>query len=137
VHSKLRMEAPAMTARMLAAIENPQSDILGHCTGRIIAGRGRQPSTFDATSVFDACARSGTAVEINSRPERRDPPPELLKQAVDIGCLFTIDSDAHAPGQLEWQWYGCEQAADAAVPVERVINTWPVDKVLEWFGRKR
>jgi putative hydrolase len=137
VHSKLRMEAPAMTARMLAAIENPHSDILGHCTGRIIAGRGRPPSTFDAISVFEACARTGTAVEINSRPERRDPPPELLKQAVDIGCWFSIDSDAHAPGQLDWQWYGCEQAADAAVPVERVVDTWPVDQLLAWVGGKR
>jgi putative hydrolase len=137
VHSKLRMEAPAMTARMLAAIESPHSDILGHCTGRIIVGRGRKPSTFDALSVFEACARTGTALEINSRPERRDPPPDLLKQAVDAGCLVSIDSDAHAPGQLEWQWYGCEQAADAAVPAERVVNTWPVDKLLEWAGRKR
>ncbi|TMF83725.1 MAG: PHP domain-containing protein, partial [Chloroflexi bacterium] len=136
VHSKLRMEAPAMTVRMLAAIESPHSDILGHCTGRIIVGRGRKPSTFDAASVFEACARTDTAVEINSRPERRDPPPELLEQAVDAGCLFSIDTDAHAPGQLEWQWYGCEQAADAAVPVESVVNTWPVDQVLEWAGRK-
>ena len=137
VHSKLRMEAPAMTVRMLAAIQSPHSDILGHCTGRIIVGRGRKPSTFDAASVFEACARTDTAVEINSRPERRDPPPELLEQAVDAGCLFSIDTDAHAPGQLEWQWYGCEQAADAAVPVERVVNTWPVDQVLEWAGGKR
>jgi len=137
VHSKLRMDAPAMTARMLAAIESPHSDILGHCTGRIIVGRGRQPSTFDAASVFEACARTSTAVEINSRPERRDPPPELLEQAVRAGCLFSIDSDAHAPGQLEWQWYGCDQAADAAVSVERVVNTWPVDQVLEWAMRKR
>ena len=132
VHSKLSMEAVAMTARMLAAIESPHSDILGHCTGRIIAGRGRKPST-----LFEACARTGTAVEINSRPERRDPPPELLEQAVGAGCLFSIDSDAHAPGQLEWQWYGCQQAADAAVAVERVVNTWPVDQVLEWAGGKR
>ncbi len=118
-------------------IESPHSDILGHCTGRIIVGRGRKPSTFDAASVFEACARTDTAVEINSRPERRDPPPELLQQAVDAGCLFSIDTDAHAPGQLEWQWYGCEQAADAAVPVERVVNTWPVDQVLGWTRGKR
>lgn len=89
VHSKLRMEAPQMTARMLAAIENPHTDILGHCTGRIIVGRGRKPSTFNAEKVFDACAATGTAVEINSRPERRDPPPDLLSLAVSKGCLVS------------------------------------------------
>ena len=74
VHSKLSMERPAMTRRMLSAIENPHTDILGHCTGRILVGRGRKQSTFDPDAVFEACARTGTAVEINSRPERRDPP---------------------------------------------------------------
>ena len=132
VHSKLRMEAPAMTSRMLAAIENPHTDILGHCTGRILVGRGRKPSSFDADAVFAACARTGTAVEINSRPERRDPPPELLRAAVDHGCLFSIDTDAHAPGQLEWIGLGCEQAAEAGVPPERIVNGWDVDRFLAW-----
>lgn len=137
VHSKLRMEAPEMTARMVAAIELPWTDILGHCTGRIIVGRGRPPSTFDADAVFDACRRTGTAVEINSRPERRDPPPDLLRQAVEAGCLFSIDTDAHAPGQLEWQHYGCEQAVDAGVPRDRIVTTWPVDDVLAWTAGHR
>jgi putative hydrolase len=134
VHSKLRMDTRSMTARMLAAIESPHTDILGHCTGRLLAGRGRPPSTFDADAVFEACARTGTAVEINSRPERRDPPPELLARALDAGCLFAIDSDAHAPGQLEWPVNGCEQAVDARVPTERIVNTWPVDRLLAWAG---
>jgi putative hydrolase len=132
VHSKLRMEGQAMTARMVAAIENPHSDILGHCTGRIIAGRGRPPSSFDAEAVFDACARTGTAVEINSRPERRDPPEPLLLHAVGAGCVVSIDSDAHAPGQLEWLHYGCEQAVKAGVPADRIVNTWDVDRLLGW-----
>ena len=87
-----------MTARMLAAIESPHTDILGHCTGRLITGRGRPQSTFDAEAVFTACARTGTAVEINSRPERQDPPEDLLRLAVELGCSFAIDTDAHAPG---------------------------------------
>jgi putative hydrolase len=132
VHSKLRMEAPEMTSRMLAAIENPHTDILGHCTGRILAGRGRKPSSFDADEVFAACARTGTAVEINSRPERRDPPADLLRAAVGHGCLFSIDTDAHAPGQLEWITLGCEQAAEADVPCERIVNGWDVDRFLAW-----
>ena len=135
VHSKLRMESPGMTHRMIAAIESPHVDILGHCTGRIIVGRGRKPSSFDSARVFAACAATGTAVEINSRPERRDPPAELLSEAVEAGCLFSIDTDAHAPGQLEWQWYGCEQAAESAVPVERVVNTWPLEQLVAWTGR--
>jgi putative hydrolase len=132
VHSKLKMDARTMTRRMVAAIESPHTDILGHCTGRLIVGRGRAPSVFDPDEVFDACARTGTAVEINSRPERRDPPPELLAAALAAGCLVSIDTDAHAPGQLEWQHYGCEQAADAGVPVDRIVNSWPLDRLLEW-----
>jgi putative hydrolase len=132
VHSKLRMASSEMTKRMTAAIESPHTDILGHCTGRIIVGRGRPPSTFDAEAVFEACARTGTAVEINSRPERRDPPEPLLRMAIAAGCVFSIDSDAHAPGQLEWQGNGCELAVESEVPTERVVNTWPLDQLLHW-----
>ena len=128
VHSKLRMEAPAMTERMLAAIESPHTDILGHCTGRLITGRGRAQSTFDADAVFAACARTGTAVEINSRPERQDPPQDLLRQAVDLGCSFAIDTDAHAPGQLGWLGRGCAKAVDAEVPPERIVNRGSADR---------
>ncbi|MBV9660701.1 MAG: PHP domain-containing protein [Acidimicrobiales bacterium] len=134
VHSKLGMEARFMTQRMLRAIESPHTDILGHCTGRKLVGRGRKPSAFDAEAVFAACAATGTAVEINSRPERRDPPAELISAAIDAGCLFSIDTDAHAPGQLEWLGFGCEQAAEVAVPPDRVVNGWTLDEVLAWAG---
>ncbi len=132
VHSKLRMDAAPMTRRMVAAVESPHTDILGHCTGRLLAGRGRPPSSFDAEAVFEACSRTGTAVEINSRPERRDPPDELLRLAVGFGCVVTIDTDAHAPGQLEWLGLGCEQAARAEVQVGSIVNTRPVDALVEW-----
>jgi putative hydrolase len=131
-HSKLRMEPAEMTDRLVAAVESPHTDVLGHCTGRLIVGQGRPPSTFDAAAVFDACARTGTAVEINSRPERRDPPPELLDRAVEHGCVFAIDTDAHAPGQLTWQGLGCNQAAAAGIGADRIINTWSVDDLLAW-----
>jgi putative hydrolase len=126
------MEEPQMTARMLAAIESPHTDILGHCTGRIIVGRGRPQSTFDADAVFSACALTGTAVEINSRPERQDPPEDLLRQAVELGCSFSIDTDAHAPGQLEWLGRGCRNAVAAEVPFERIVNRGTADEVLSW-----
>src|SRR5438270_7863942 len=86
VHSKLRMEEKEMTARMIKAVSHPRVNILGHCTGRLVVGRGRPESTFDADEVFDACLTGDTAVEINSRPERLDPPRRLLKLAVEKGC---------------------------------------------------
>jgi len=132
VHSKLRMDAEQMTRRMIAAIESPHTDILGHCTGRILVGRGRPQSQFDHDVVFESCARTGTAVEINSRPERLDPPDELLRAAVAAGCVVSIDTDAHAPGQLEWLRNGCEKAVAVAVPVERVVNSWPRQELLAW-----
>ncbi|HXX89101.1 MAG TPA: PHP domain-containing protein [Acidimicrobiales bacterium] len=132
VHSKLRMDAPAMTRRMLAAIESPHTDILGHCTGRLLVGRGRPPSAFDAKAVFQACADTGTAVEINSRPERLDPPDELLALALELGCRVAIDTDAHAPGQLEWLRGGCAKAAAAGVEADVVVNALPADDVLAW-----
>ena len=131
VHSKLRMPRAEMTERMLAAVANPHVDVLGHCTGRMVTGNRKRPeSEFDAERVFDACAEHGVAVEINSRPERLDPPSRLLRLAVEAGCDFTIDTDAHAPGQLDWLGNGCEKAARCEVPADRVLNTWPVEQLL-------
>ncbi|WP_346958523.1 PHP domain-containing protein [uncultured Arthrobacter sp.] len=137
VHSKLRSDRRTMTRRMLAGIEDPHTRVLGHCTGRLLNGsRGtRPPSEFDAKRVFAACAEGGVAVEINARPERQDPPDELIQMALDAGCLFSIDSDAHAPGQLDFLQYGAERAARNGVPAERIITTWPVDRLLEWSRR--
>jgi putative hydrolase len=134
VHSKLRSDSETMTHRMVGGIANPRTNVLGHCTGRLIEGeRGTRPeSSFDAEVVFEACRTFGVAVEINSRPERRDPPTRLLQLAIDMGCLFSIDTDAHAPGQLEFQIYGCARAEQLGIDPERVINTWPVDRLLEW-----
>jgi putative hydrolase len=126
------MDAKEMTERMVRAIESPHTDILGHCTGRIVVGRGRPPSSFDPEIVFGACARTGTAVEVNSRPERLDPPEELLSLALSLGCSMVIDTDAHAPGQLEWQQYGCEKAAKVGIPEDRILNTLPMDEFLTW-----
>jgi putative hydrolase len=130
VHSQLRMPAGPMTERMLAAIANPHTDVLGHCTGRMMMGARRRPeSQFDAGAVFAACREHGVAVEINCRPERQDPPDELLRQAADAGCLFAIDTDAHAPGQLDWLDNGCERAERAGITPDRVINTRGADQV--------
>ncbi|ANP56570.1 putative hydrolase [Streptomyces griseochromogenes] len=132
VHSKLRMDARSMTRRMVTAVRDPHADVLGHCTGRLVTGRGRPESEFDSDEVFAACAESGTAVEINSRPERLDPPRRLLRGAVAAGVLFSIDTDAHAPGQLDWQILGCARAEECGVPAERVVTTWTAEELLAW-----
>jgi putative hydrolase len=134
VHSLLRSPSNEMTPRMLTAIANPHVNILGHCTGRLVTGgRGTRPeSEFDADAVFAACAEHDVAVEINSRPERLDPPKRLLRLAVEAGCKFSVDTDAHAPGQLDWQPYGCARAAACGVDPATVVNTWSADELVTW-----
>jgi putative hydrolase len=124
VHSQLRMPAGPMTDRMVAAIASPHVDVLGHCTGRMMMrNRSRPESQFDAGAVFAACREHGVAVEINCRPERQDPPDDLLRQAAAAGCMFAIDTDAHAPGQLDWLDNGCERAERAGITPDRVLNS--------------
>ena len=132
VHSKMRLPSAEMTQRMVLAIANPHVDILGHLTNRKVVGAGRPPSEFDADIVFAACVRFDTAVEINCRPERQDPPDELLALAIEWDCKLAIDTDAHAAGQLEWQAYGCDKAARHGVHVDQVINTMAADDLVAW-----
>ena len=134
VHSKLKMPSGEMTERMLGAVTNRHTDILGHVTGRLVEGsRGtRPPSAFDAEAVFAACAANDVAVEINSRPERRDPPGPLIDLALKAGCLFSIDTDAHAPGQLGLLDHGAARAEAHGIPPERIVTTWPLDRLLDW-----
>lgn len=147
VHSKLRMPSDEMTQRLIAAVGNPHVDILGHCTGRLVgqdsrtagrgSGRGRPESEFDAELVFAACATSGVAVEINSRPERLDPPRRLLRLAAAMGCTFAINSDAHAPGQLAWQPFGTERAEACGIGAGRVLNTLPAGDLLDALAARQ
>jgi putative hydrolase len=133
VHSLLRMESRGMTARMLRAVANPHLDILGHCTGRMrTRSKDRPESSFDAPAVFEACRTFDKAVEINCRPERLDPPRRLLRLAVELGCRFAIDTDAHAPGQIAWRSYGCGRAESCGVGVDSIVNTWPAERLLAW-----
>ena len=133
VHSKLRMERPQMTRRLVAAVANPHMDILGHVTGRMKTdGKDRPESEFDPEMVFAACAMFGKAVEVNSRPERLDPPPGVLAVAVEAGCRFAIDSDAHAPGQLAWLANGCAMAAAAGIAADRLVNVLDAEALRAW-----
>jgi len=135
-HAKLRMPPDAMTRRLVLAAANPHVDVIGHITNRKVTGTGRPGSEFDADMVFAACARFDTAVEINCRPERQDPPEELLELADEWGCKVVIDTDAHAPGQLEWQAFGCDKAVRCGVPVGSIVNTWPAEDLLAWTGSR-
>lgn len=136
-HSELRMPKAEFTRRLVAAAGNPLVDVLGHCTNRLIGeARPRPQSAFDAEQVFAACAAAGTAVEINSSPHRLDPPRPLLALARDLGTLFSVDSDAHAPGQLDWQRHGCARAEEAGITAERIVTTWSADEVLRWTATR-
>jgi putative hydrolase len=132
VHSKLRMDKRGMTTRMVAAMAHPHSDILGHCTGRLVTGRGRPESEFDVDVVLETCLRFDKALEINCRPERLDPPKRILRQAVEMGLKVSIDTDSHATEQLDWQPFGTDRAAECGVVVEKIVNSWPVEELLEW-----
>jgi len=132
VHSKLRMEADPMTRRMVAAIASPHVDVMGHCTGRLLTGRGRPESTFDEDVVIAACKQFDTAIEVNCRPERLDPPKRILTKAVEAGLRVAISTDAHAVEQLEWQPYGTDRAAACGVTADRVVNAMPADDLLAW-----
>ena len=138
VHSKLSMDREFMTRRMVMAAASPHVDILGHCTGRKVKGVGaelhhvRPQSNFDAELVFAACAKYHTAVEINCRPERQDPPDELLELALEWDCMVSIDTDSHAPSHLEFLAYGAAKAAAHDIEPERILNTRTADDLVAW-----
>jgi putative hydrolase len=132
VHSKLRMDAESMTHRMVRALQSPHVDVLGHCTGRLLVGRGRPESVFDPDAVFGTAADLDKAVEINARPERLDPPTRLLALLVERSVKVSIDSDAHATWQLAWQAYGCHRAAAAGVVLDSIVNTTTADTLTGW-----
>lgn len=137
LHSDLRADRAVLTRRLLRAVRDPHVAVLGHCTGRLLSGRGRPESDFDAPAVFAACAEAGVAVEVNCRPERLDPPRRLLRAAVAAGCRFAVNTDAHAPGQLDWQGLGCVRAAECRIGPEAVVNALPLADLLAWTRCRR
>ena len=134
VHSKLRMDSAPMTHRMVEAVKNPFTNVLGHCTGRMVMGaRGtRPPSEFDAKTVFEACLESDTAVEINSRPERRTRRPSCSSWPATSAACSRSTPTRTRPGQLDFLWYGAERAEAAGIDPDRIVNTWPRDRLLAW-----
>jgi histidinol phosphatase-like PHP family hydrolase len=128
-HSALRIAAD-QTARMVAVVNTPGVNVLGHPRGRMY---GSRPGvTADWTAVFKAATRANVAIEIDGDPARQDVDHSLARRAVRAGCVFALDSDAHSTPELAYAETAIAHARLAGVPADRVINTWPVDRLLEW-----
>jgi DNA polymerase (family 10) len=122
-----------MTRRFIAAAENPYVNIIGHPLTRKL-GR-RPPVDVDLDALFEACARTGTALEINASPARMDLPAEHLAAARDAGVKFALDTDAHAIGDLNSARYGIAAARLAGLTPDDVINTWPLSRLREFLKK--
>ena len=133
-HSVLRSPAD-QTARMVAAVATPGVHILGHPRGRIYGSRPGVSARWD--DVFDAAARAGVAVELDGDPARQDMDFAMAQRAIAAGCLFALDSDAHAVEQLSYAETAIAHARIAGIPKERVINCWPLARLLEWLAEVR
>jgi histidinol phosphatase-like PHP family hydrolase len=130
-HSKLRV-AQDQTDRLVTAIEHPRVRILAHPRGRITGSRAGVVARWDV--VFAAAARRGVAVEIDGDPARQDLDHTLAAQALDAGCLFALDSDAHTTGQLAYAETALAHARLAGIPPARIVNCWPLDRLLAWLA---
>src|SRR5690606_24864520 len=127
VHSQFNLDREQMTRRITSALEHPLVDILAHPTGRRL-GR-RDAYEVDVEAVLEAAARTGTVVEINASPERLDLPDVYARRAVDLGVRLVINTDAHAPAHFDHLRFGVTVARRGWVEPERVINTWPLERL--------
>jgi DNA polymerase (family 10) len=135
VHSHFDLPRPEMTRRFIRACENPHVNVIGHPLTRKI-GR-RPPVDVDLPELFRACARTGTALEINSHPARLDLPSAHIKAARDAGVKFAIDSDSHSVRDLDYLQYGVATAQRGWLLADDVITTWPLDRLTDFLGKKR
>jgi DNA polymerase (family 10) len=135
VHSHFGQSRQEMTARFIRACENPCVHIIGHPTARKI-GR-RPPVDVDFAELFRACTRTGTALEVNSHPDRLDLPADHIRAAKDAGVKFSIDSDAHSTAHLANLRYGIGQAQRGWLTPDDVINTWPLPRLREFLRKGR
>ncbi len=132
-HSALRSK-DSQTARMVRAVTSPQVHVLGHPRGRKYGARPGVTADWDA--VFEAAARTSVAIEIDGDPSRQDIDYLLARRALDAGCLFALDSDAHSTPELRYAETAVAHARLAGIPPDRVINCWPLDRLLDWAARR-
>lgn len=128
LHVGLRQPREQVTARLLRAINNPHVDIIAHPTGRII--NRRAGADLDMEAIMRAAAERGVLLEINSGPDRLDLDAGNVRRALELGVDLTINSDAHHPDDLAWQRLGALTARRGWAPAERVVNTWPLERLL-------
>ena len=126
-HVKLRQETNSMTERMLRAVSNPHVDVIGHPTGR--RPGSREGASYDYEAVFKEAARHKVALEIDCDPARMDLSPEMARLALECGCNFTLDADAHAPAELAYVPMGAWMARRAGIPQDRILNFLDVDEL--------
>ena len=132
IHSNFNQPPEQMTERLIAAIENPHVDIIGHPTGRMLGLRDGY--TFDVEAVLKAAAATGTALEINAAPERLDLDDTTARRAAELGVPISINSDAHHPDSLAYMRYGVLTARRAWLRAEDVINALSLDDLLAWLA---
>jgi putative hydrolase len=130
-HSGLRSTAD-QTARMIAAVRSPGVHVLAHPRGRMYGRRAGIQGDWPA--IFAAAAEANVAVEIDGDPARQDLDFEMVREALAAGCLIALDSDAHAPDQLRYADIAMAHARLAGIPVDRVINCWPAERLLGWLA---
>ena len=135
VHSHFEQPRAEMTRRFITACENPHVNIIGHPTTRKIGKRA--PVDLDLAELFSACARTGTALEINSHPDRLDLASDYIRLARRHGVKFSIDSDAHSIGHLAHMRYGIGTAQRGWLTPDDVINTWPLDQLRAFLAKNR
>jgi len=132
VHSRFTLPRKEQTARLVAAVQNPHVDLLGHPTTRQIGWRG--PIELDLDEVYKACAHAGTAIEIDADPRRMDLSATQARAAKNSGCTISVDTDSHASGNLEWMRFGVGTARRAWLTADDVLNAWTLDRVRAFFA---
>jgi putative hydrolase len=126
-HVKLRQEQAAMTERMLRAVSHPHVDVIGHPTGR--RPGSREGANYDYEAVFKEAAKHGVALELDCDPARMDLSPEMARLALECGCNFTLDADAHAPAEFAYVPMALWMARRAGIPEDRILNFRPLDQL--------
>ena len=130
LHVSLDQDEKTMTQRLLNAVNNPHVDLIGHPRAQLIGNR--PPAAWDIDTVLEAAAESGVAMEINANPRRLDLEARLARLAIEMGILISINTDAHSAEQMDLHNYGVRTARRAWAEPHNIINTWPVDKLIEW-----
>jgi DNA polymerase (family 10) len=135
LHSGLRQPREQLTDRLIRILRNPNVDIIAHPSGRLI--EQREPGDFDWERVFPIAAETGTALEINADPARLDLSADLARRALDVGCLLTINCDAHHPDGFANLPYGISNARKSGAFPDQVLNCWSVDRIEAWLADHR